>query len=297
MSQHVLILGAGEIGSAIATVLKEKDVSIDMWDKNPERVADQQPLEAIVPKANVLFLCIPSFAIRPAIVDIAPLLSPGTVIVSLAKSIETDSHQTMNEVLANILPPEQPFAILGGPLLGEELEAGAGGVAVAASASEHAREALTELFKNTSIALETTADAHGAALCGVMKNIYAMGLGAAHGLGWGDNMKGWLASKAMGEMLDIIEQLGGDHKTTLGPAGFGDFIATGFSEHSGHRTFGVQLAQGVDCERNKEGCRALPIVVEMLGKERDTFPLLMALHRIITHNEPLKETLESAIYG
>ncbi len=297
MPQQVVILGAGEIGIAIGKVLEEKDHSIQLWDKDPKRVPDQESLESIIPSADVIFLCIPSFAIRPAVSELTELLAPDTIVVCLAKSIEADTKLSMDEVLVDILPEGQPIVVLAGPLLGEELESGAGGIAVVASRSDSARAAISELFSGTSVAIETTEDVHGAALCGVVKNIYAMGVGAAHGLSWGDNKKGWLAGKSMCEMLFIVHKLGGRKETVCGASGFGDFIATGFSDFSGHHAFGVQLAQGVDCERNKEGCRALPSILEMLGSDTRELPLLLALNRSIIQGEPINEALESILYG
>jgi glycerol-3-phosphate dehydrogenase (NAD(P)+) len=297
MSKQVVILGAGEIGQAIGKVLGENKQVVQFWDKDPDRVPNQQSLESLIPSADILFLCIPSFAIRPAVSDLLGLLAKDTVIICLAKSIESETKLTMDEVLMDILPEGQPFAILSGPLLGEELESGAGGVAVVASKDSLARDSASNLFANSTIAVETTDDIHGAALCGVVKNIYAMGVGAAYGLGWGDNKKGWLAGKSMSEMIFIVEALGGRIETVHGASGFGDFIATGFSDFSGHHAFGVQLAKGIDCKRNKEGCLALPSIMEMLGNKTKNLPLLQALHRAITQGDSISASLDSVLYG
>ena len=297
MSKQVVILGAGEIGQAIGKVLTKNHHSAEFWDKDPKRVPNQQSLESLIPSADILFLCIPSFAIRPAVNELLDVLTKDTVIICLAKSVESETKETMDEVLTDILPEGQPLAILAGPLLGEELESGAGGVGVVASKDSSVRDSVSNLFAGSTVAIETTDDIHGAALCGVVKNIYAMGVGAAHGLGWGDNKKGWLTGKSMSEMIFIVEALGGQKETVYGASGFGDFIATGFSDFSGHHTFGIQLAQGIDCERNKEGCIALPSIMEMLGDKTKELPLLQGLHSAITQGEPISTSLDSVLYG
>ena len=297
MSKNVVILGAGRIGSAIGKILADKGENVEKWDKDTSLVPNQKDLKETVPEADILFLCIPSFAVRPAIDDIKSMLKKTCVIISLAKSIEEDSRKTMDEVLLEILPDNQAFAILAGPLLAEELETDKGGVAVAGCESELGREVVTKLFSETKIKLEATPDAHGAALCGVIKNVYAMGIGAVDGLEWGDNMKGWITSKALCEMIEIVEALGGRRETVCGSAGFGDFIATGFSEHSGHRGFGEKIAHGDTCKRNKEGCKALPSVVELLGDKANNFPLLLALNESITNNKDIGKTLDELIYA
>jgi len=78
----------------------------------------------------------------------------------------------------------------------------------------------------------------------VLKNVYALAFGMADELGFGDNVRGWLAVMALREMDVLVQRLGGVAGTVGGLAGLGDLITTATSEHSHHRGLGRRLARG-----------------------------------------------------
>src|SRR3989338_844635 len=110
-----------------------------------------------------------------------------------------------------------------------------------------------------------TSDVRGVAVAGVLKNIYALGLGIAHALGWGENQKGWFVSRALREMARAAELLGGTRETMLGIAGLGDLVATGFSPHSHNRTTGALFVTDPGRFPKAESINALPIIIKKLG--------------------------------
>ena len=149
---------------------------------------------------------------------------------------------------------------------------------------------LKGLFKGSNIRLEYFEDAKTVALCSVLKNIYAVALGVAEGLGWGWNGKGWLASKAVQEMLGISKAIGGDSEILLSSAGTGDFLATSMSPDSRNRQTGLEIARAGVCLKMSEGCRAISSIATLLDHKTDAFPVLNTLDRIINqHGNPTEE--------
>ena len=199
MSNKILIIGAGEIGTALAEVLKNKAV-VDLWDYDLSRVPDQKPLEQTVPAADYIFLCVPSQAMRPVVLNIKKMLNKKTGLVCLSKGVELKTKKIMPEVLKEILPVGQPFAMLGGPMLAGELKTKKPGVAVLASKNLKVFINLQKIFSDSIVRLEITTDIVGTAWSGVLKNVYAMALGMADGLGWGANAQAWLLSECLTEM-------------------------------------------------------------------------------------------------
>ncbi len=279
MSQ-VLFIGAGKIGTALAHVIGSR-AAINLWDQDPAQAPSMLPLAESVPLADVIFLCTPSWTIRAIIEQIMPFLRPVTVIVSLAKGLEAETQSTMDTVLANLLPAVQPWGILGGPLLADELTDELPGIGVFGSASRSAYLEINKLFLGSNVRLEYSSDPHTIALAAVLKNIYAVILGLASGLGWGYNGQGWLAARALGEMTEIVSQLGNDATLIAGPAGAGDFLATAMSPDSHNRTAGQELAKTGRCTTTNEGCRSLPTIITLLNNQLDQFPLLSALNQIV----------------
>jgi glycerol-3-phosphate dehydrogenase (NAD(P)+) len=92
----------------------------------------------------------------------------------------------------------------------------------------------------------------------VLKNIYAVALGVADGLGLSENEKGWIAAVAIKEMEDVAAFLKADPAVVLGAGGVGDLIATGYSEYSRNHGIGAEIARTGICKLQGEGIASLP---------------------------------------
>jgi glycerol-3-phosphate dehydrogenase (NAD(P)+) len=290
---RVVIVGAGELGKAIGGLVGKKGIAVDFWDANPATVPGQKPLAEIVPLAGYVFFCVPSWAMREAVVGAVPYLPPQAVVFSFAKGIEKFSFQTMAEIVPALLPPTQPFVVVGGPMLAEEISVGKGAIGVFASRNAAALQGARDLFASDDFYVETTDDVEGVALAGVLKNIYAVALGIADGLELSGNQKGWLTSRAICEMRAIATALGVDPDTILGTAGVGDFVATGYSVHSRNRETGIEIVATGKCNIRGEGLNTLPFLIERLGeKKAAAFPLLMLVNTIGIKCSPARAAFE-----
>ena len=291
----VVIIGAGNIGQAIEKILQGKDVTIKLWDKDIAKVPDQKSLAEIVPSASFLFLCLQSWVMREAVTSLLPYLDKKTIVISLAKGIEEKSKKTIDELLGELLPENQPFALLSGSMLADEFKQDMVGFGIIGSKQKETYTALAELFQNTNLHYEYSADMHGLALAGVLKNVYAIGLGIVSALKLGENFKGWFVQKAIREMTEIIELLGGQQETVLGIAGLGDFVATGFSPYSRNRKFGDELVKTGECCAGSEGFASLPSLIELIGSNVSKFIILNALQQMVINKKNPKEVFEQLL--
>lgn len=290
------IIGAGRIGSALGQVFRASGHEVELWDRDTARTPERKPLADILPSSDAVIFCTPSWATRSAVADCIPLLSKGAVVASLAKGLEKDAGKTMDEVLAELLPGgHRPYALLGGPMLAKELALGLPGVVVAATRSRRAFERVCALFRGSKVRCEWTKDVRAAAYLGVLKNIFAIGLGIADGLEWGLNAKGWFAAAAIREMDGIVRLLAKDAHSAAGTAGAGDFIATAFSPYSKNREFGHRIVKTGQCDLTSEGCVSLPALVGLLGKKTGSFPILSAVNRILTARSDAKTVFEQLL--
>ncbi len=289
------MVGAGEIGQALARAMR--DVTVDCWDVQPERCTFKGALEDRVPGADVVFICTPAAVVRAVAAQIAPRLTKDTVVLCLSKGVEGENLATMDVVLAESLPRRQRFALLGGPLLAEELDAGKPGVGVFASASKTAFAVVAPLFVGGSVRLEYSKDVRAVAFAGVLKNVYAVALGVAEGLGWGWNGKGWLATKCLAEFDGVLRVLDGRSGVAMSAAGAGDFLATAMSPDSRNREAGRQIALTGVCTSPGEGCKTLPFLLRRLGNKSKRFPILEALRRIVIGGEDAQEAFEDLLAG
>jgi glycerol-3-phosphate dehydrogenase (NAD(P)+) len=256
-------------------------------------VPKQKPLEVIVSKADYLFLCVPSQSVRPATLSIKPFLKKKTGVICLSKGVELKTKKFMPEALAEILPPGQPFAMCGGPMLAEEIMQGQPGVSVLATKHAAAFKKLVALFSGSAVRLELSRDLIGVAVAGVLKNIYAMALGIADGLGWGANAEAWLVSQALIEMKKITIRLGGKVETVCYTAGLSDFIATAFSPYSKNRESGRVIAKTGKFTGGGEGFVSFPAVWKCLGSSAKKYPLLSLLKNVLLDHKDAKKLFES----
>lgn len=277
---RVVILGAGDIGSAVHDLVK-RHASVEMWDSAKGKVPNQQPLKHIIPQADIVFLCLPSWCTRQALRSLLPHLSSRTVVVSLAKGIEVKTRLTVDGMMAGVLSKEQPTALLLGPMLATEIRAGLKASAVVASRQRAAAKKVMDLFAPTDLRLRYSSDVRGAALASVLKNVYALSLGIVEGLEWGGNRKGWIAAQAIKEMGEMISTLDGGWQTAFSDAGVPDFIATGFSRYSKNRTVGEMLVSGKPLPYRSEGLVSLPPLLKILGAKQKRFLLLQRIVAVI----------------
>lgn len=294
MKKRIVIYGYGEIGNAIHYLLKRSPyhTNITCWDIDPDACPDRKPLDVIIPHADIIFLCIPSWAIRKAMKELKKHIRTKSVIVSLSKGLDRESGKTMDELIDDVFTSSHHVVLLNGPMLAEELLEGKLGAAVAASKSRKSRERIAELFNETKLRVSPIADMRGTALCGALKNIYSIGFGLAHALEPGENYKGLFVQMTLDEMASIVTTLGGKRETVLSHAGIGDLVATGFSELSKNHQYGETLARKGKVSFESEGAVSLKPMLKKIGSHKRKFKLLSTVSAIITRERPPKAILE-----
>lgn len=282
-----VIIGSGEIGRAIESLLGRRGVQATILDKDTEATQAETSIKG----AAFVFLCVPASAVREVLEEYAHLLPDSCILVCLSKGLEAETGMTMDQILDE--HDIRDFVLLYGPMLAEELFSGLGGAAVAASASLRARDTVKSLFAGTGLHVETSAEVRAVAYLGVLKNIYAVGLGIASGLGYQWNISGFLISRAVKEMQEILPVLGGSTDTSLSPAGVGDLVATGLSADSLNHSNGIELARGEAVSKLGEGLSSINALIRTLEKA-GKLPLLSAIHQI-SLGRPAKEEFDKML--
>ena len=252
----------------------------------------------MIPSADFVFLCVPSWAIRSVLSEAVSALRPTSVVVSFSKGMDAARGQkTTGELLPELLPKLQPFVVVGGPMLAAEIAAGKNAAAVFASPFVVAAKRVADLFRAPIFAVEVSSDAASVSLAGVLKNIYAIGFGIADGLELDGNAKGWIAARAVNEMLAIAELFGADKKIILGTAGLADFIATAYSPYSRNREVGDEIVKSGKCNLKGEGTASILPLLVRLGAHASEFALLNVIKSIVIDCKLAKPTMEACFTG
>ena len=169
------------------------------------------------------------------------------------------------------------LAVLSGPNHAEEVIKGKPAGTVIASSGEDTAVLFRDLFASPTFRAYTSDDVTGVELCAAFKNVIAIAVGVAYGLGYGDNTAAMLMTRGLAEMSRLVVKCGGQAITCMGLAGAGDLIATCTSEHSRNRSFGVELARGGTLDEYRErthmvvegalACKTLQTLSEAYGVE------------------------------
>ncbi|MEK9194404.1 MAG: NAD(P)H-dependent glycerol-3-phosphate dehydrogenase, partial [Patescibacteria group bacterium] len=207
---------------------------------------------------------------------------------------ETNSKKTMSELL-HLCVGLRNCTLISGPMLASEIIKGEPSFGVVAAGNKPTFKKIASLFKKTSLHLSYSRDLIGVALAGVLKNVYAIAFGIIRGLGWGNNAKGWLTTRALSEMSEIIKLLGGNKKTAYTLAGIGDLIATGSSPHSRNHGFGFEIATKGSSDIVSEGLVSLPPLQELIQGKKGDFPIFEGIYQIVINHENPKVALEKML--
>ena len=161
------------------------------------------------------------------------------------KGIELGTTQRMSEVIAEVTGarPER-VAVVTGPNLAREIAEQQPAAAVVACVDERRRRALQQACHAPYFRPYTNTDVVGCELGGAVKNVIALAVGMAEGMGIGDNTRASIITRGLAETARLGEALGADPHTFAGLAGLGDLVATCSSPLSRNRTFGEQLGRG-----------------------------------------------------
>ena len=194
--------------------------------------------------ADLVVSAPPSFAVRETAKKMAPYLTEKTVVVSVSKGIERDTNLRLSQVIQEETENICKVAVLSGPSHAEEVGIRLPTGCVAACLDVDAARFVQDAFMNDYFRVYTSGDVVGVELAAALKNVIALSCGVCDGLGYQDNTKALLMTRAMAEITRLGEKLGGSRQTFGGLAGMGDLIVTCTSMHSRNRRAGILIGQG-----------------------------------------------------
>ncbi|MDD5307158.1 MAG: NAD(P)-dependent glycerol-3-phosphate dehydrogenase [Deltaproteobacteria bacterium] len=264
--QPITILGGGSMGTALGKMLGDTGIPVRLWVYEPELVAEinskrentlflpGSPLPAALfatgsmaealSGAGLVISAMPAQVVRRVWTAAAPHLAPGAVVVSASKGIEVGSAKIMSEVLAEVLDPRARLAFLSGPSFAKEVAAGQPTAVVVASTSAEVGALVQKTMFGPNFRVYTTDDVVGVELGGALKNVIAIAVGAAEGLGLGHNARAALITRGLAEISRLAVVCGANPLTLAGLAGVGDLVLTCTGHLSRNLQVGIRLGRG-----------------------------------------------------
>ncbi|MBO3128799.1 NAD(P)H-dependent glycerol-3-phosphate dehydrogenase [Dermatophilus congolensis] len=267
----VAVLGSGSWGTAFATIVADAGAQVRLWGRRAEQVerintahensdylpgiklapsivATTDPAEAL-DGAEIVVVALPSQKMRTTMTQWSNLVPSDAVLVSLMKGIERGTGLRMSQVISQVGGFEaERIAVVSGPNLAGEIAARQPSASVVASVSAATAEMVADACATPFFRPYTDEDIVGVELGGATKNVIAVAVGVAEGMGLGDNTKATIVTRGLAETVRLGMALGAEAATFSGLAGVGDLIATCMSPLSRNHRVGVGLGQGMSLD-------------------------------------------------
>ncbi|MFH8631351.1 NAD(P)H-dependent glycerol-3-phosphate dehydrogenase [Streptomyces lydicus] len=310
------VYGTGSWGTAFAMVLADAGCEVTLWGRraalvdavnngrtNPDYLpgvelpasvrATTDPTEA-ARGAEFTVLAVPSQTLRGNLAEWAPLLPADTVLVSLMKGVELGTAKRMSEVIEEVAKaPAERVAVLTGPNLAKEIAARQPAAAVIACTDEAVARRFQTACHTSYFRPYTNTDVVGCELGGAVKNVIALAVGIATGMGLGDNAKASLITRGLAETTRLGLAMGADAHTFAGLAGMGDLVATCSSPLSRNNTFGTNLGRGMTLQetiavtkQTAEGVKSCESVLDLARRHGVDMPLTETVVDIVHEGKP-----------
>lgn len=322
------LLGSGSWATAIAKILTDNGNHIHWWIRNAESIEYIQKrrhnphylcgayfntaqltlsenIAAVVANSDVIIIAIPSVYVSAAISAVPKDLWKGKKIVSAVKGILPDTNMLLNDYLsASIDLSVQDYFTLLGPCHAEEVAAEKLSYLTFSGKDENAATAIAKRFKTDYINTIVNTDVIGVQYAAVLKNIYALGAGIAHGLEYGDNFLSVYIAACADEMASFLRKISAgqdsdkDCKHNYSASVYlGDLLVTCYSLYSRNRTFGNMLGKGysvkaatLELNMVAEGYNASKCVYESNVKNiHAAIPVATLLYEILWKQLPAAE--------
>lgn len=309
----IAVFGAGTWGIALARLLAVNGRDVTVWSAIPAELKSLSTTRrhpnlpgmelpstmhytADIAEActgrDILLFAVPSPFVRSTAKKAAKYIPDGQLIVDVAKGVEDKTLMTMSEIIEDELAKAGRTArvvALSGPTHAEEVARDMPTLIVAASEDEAAAKAVQKAFTAPNFRVYTNTDRRGTELGGAIKNVVALAVGIALGLGYGDNAKAALITRGNAELTRLGLAMGCKPETFAGLSGMGDLIVTCTSMHSRNLHAGMLLGRGKSADEAKaevgqvvEGINALPAACRLAKKYKVEMPIVQSVDAILS---------------
>lgn len=322
--RRIAVLGAGSWGTTFALVLARAGQDVTLWARRedvvreitdhrrnsaylgdrelPERITATSDVRRALDGADGIVLAVPAQTLRANLEQWRDALGrehrlPDVPVLSLIKGIERGTDARISQVVADAggVDPRR-IAVLSGPNLSAEIAAGEPCASVVAAAETDLAHEIAHWCAGPAFRAYTSTDVIGVEIAGAVKNVIALAVGAAAGLGLGDNTRASLITRGLAEITRLGVAAGAEPATFAGLAGMGDLVATCASPLSRNHRLGRALGEGLDVAaatervgQTAEGVPTARAVAEIADRLGIDMPITRSVVDIVDRGRDIRE--------
>lgn len=320
------MIGSGSWATALAKILTDNGNTIHWWIRNTDTINYMHQrrhnphylsaayfnkeqlllncdIKEVVAKSDVLVIAVPSAYVESALQELDKDALKGKKIISAIKGILPTTNQLLNDYLAEHFnfSIEDYYTVLG-PCHAEEVAAEKLSYLTFSGVDEAKAGVLAAYFKTDYLNTVTNHDVMGVQYAAVLKNIYALGAGIAHGLDYGDNFQSVYIANAADEMVKFSRKVIKDFSLENNSINYaasvylGDLLVTCYSLYSRNRTFGNMIGKGYSVKSAQlelnmvaEGYNASKCIYNTNKTVQAVMPIATTIYQILWEHVPASE--------
>jgi glycerol-3-phosphate dehydrogenase (NAD(P)+) len=314
---RLAVLGAGSWGTTFAQVLADGGAEVVLWARRevvareitaehrnraylgdhelPGAVRGASRIEEALEGADGVVVAIPAQSMRETLAPWSDL--PAVPVLSLTKGIERGTDARMSQVIVEAGGADPRLVgVLSGPNLSGEIAERRPCGSVVAAPTDRLAETFATWCSAPYLRAYTSTDVVGVEIAGAVKNVIAIAVGAATGLGHGHNTTASLITRGLAEITRLGVALGGRRETFPGLAGMGDLVATCSSPLSRNHRLGLALGRGLavaaaarEVGQTAEGVATARAVADIAARHDVDMPITRSVVAVVDHGARIDE--------
>jgi glycerol-3-phosphate dehydrogenase (NAD(P)+) len=326
----IAVIGNGSFATALVKVLTDNHQEVIWWMRSTEALQHihnhhhnphylsqvnfqsanihlSNDINEAVQQADIILLVVPSAFLIDVLGPIKVANTKGKIFISAIKGIVPKENILINEYLQQQFgTQDQEYCCITGPCHAEEIAAEKLSYLTFSSNNVNLAQSIATMFTTPYLRTIISADVYGVQFAAILKNIYALGTGIAHGLDYGDNFLSVYNTNCFAEMKEFMKQIAVHRQQLNTPhhyitsAYLGDLLVTSYSLHSRNRRFGNMIGKGYTVATAKlelnmvaEGYYAAKCIHEINDTIKATMPIMENLFEILWHNKNAKDGFKS----
>jgi len=303
MALSVAVVGAGAWGLALAAAAARSSGSALLYSRKPsgatpEGVTVVGDLAEVGKRARIVVLAVPSGVARDVARQLGDHVDGRHFVVHGIRGLSGANLDPISEVVRQETPARRVGA-LGGPALAPDLLAGRPSVLVCGSDFPEVNAAVAESFSSRATRVYTTHDLRGLEWASALVGCLAIGIGCAQEAGVSPGLIAAVISRGVEEAARIAAAAGGEERTLLGLAGYGDLLASIAQQDRPEVRLGRALGRGkplaeaaAEAHLRVEAVELIPRLVEWTKHNGVEAPILAALSRTVLAGRPVAEIID-----
>ncbi len=325
------IIGSGSWATALTKILTDNQHAVQWWVRNEATISYinrrghnphylhtayfnttllhmSSQVAEVIREAEVLLIAVPSAYVRQTLEGLPKDVFRNKKIVSAVKGVLPDSNELVNEFLVQhfAIDLHDYFTLLG-PCHAEEIAAEKLSYLTFSGLDEAMCHTIAAYFNNSYLNTVINHDVVGVQYAAVLKNIYALGAGIAHGLEYGDNFLSVYIANCANEMTIFLKKLVAAHEIPCNSeiinytssVYLGDLLVTCYSLYSRNRMFGTMIGKGYSVKAAQlelnmvaEGYNASKGIHHANAQVNAAIPIIDAVYSILWQQAAPQEAFE-----